>query len=311
MKGLELSYAYFQTYGIELLNRFKKIHPYCCIGLVGEGSECFGYDDEYSYDHDLGANFCIFMPEKIYLQYGSELQNAYNQLPKTFNGITMHQTSTYQQRTGVISIERFYRKYTNCIDFPPTNVQWLAIPESYLAVCTNGEIFIDYYGKFTTIRNTLLDFYPEDVRLFKLANRLANMAQSGQYNYPRLIKRNMYDAAYLALNEFIKHALSAIFLLNKVYMPFYKWAFRKSEELPLLQEDINHLRKLIQLEDNQETASIKINLIETIAQDLVNELNNQHLSTSNDPSLQLHVTELVTQIKDQELQKKNILEDHI
>ena len=44
-------------------------------------------------------------------------------------------------------------------------------------------------------------------------------------------------AALLTAAEFSRQALSLTFLLNRRYMPFYKWAFRAAADLPLLGED--------------------------------------------------------------------------
>ena len=55
------------------------------------------------------------------------------------------------------------------------------------------------------------------------------MAQAGQYNYGRCMKRGDSQAAYLACAEFIKTAMSAVYLLNEAYMPYYKWIFRGAE----------------------------------------------------------------------------------
>ncbi len=54
MTGLELSRAYFEEYGMPMLEeQFPDLLPFLAAGLFGSGSECFGYDDEVSQDHDF------------------------------------------------------------------------------------------------------------------------------------------------------------------------------------------------------------------------------------------------------------------
>ena len=60
------------------------------------------------------------------------------------------------------------------------------------------------------------------------------MAQAGQYNLPRSLQRGNSMAAMLAAARFAEAALSMAFLLNRRYMPFYKWAGRLAETLPVL-----------------------------------------------------------------------------
>ena len=58
MKGLELSRAYFEAYGRPMLERdFAQVIDRIAVGLVGHGSECFGFDDEISLDHDVSNGF--------------------------------------------------------------------------------------------------------------------------------------------------------------------------------------------------------------------------------------------------------------
>ena len=65
MKGIKLSEKFFKQYGLPMLeNDFPELLPQIACGLLGEGSECFGFDDEISKDHDFDAGFCIFLPDE-------------------------------------------------------------------------------------------------------------------------------------------------------------------------------------------------------------------------------------------------------
>ncbi len=67
MKGLELSRAYYEEYGKPMIDtQLAQYKPYLAAGLVGEGSECLGFDDELSTDHDFGPAFCLWVPEELY-----------------------------------------------------------------------------------------------------------------------------------------------------------------------------------------------------------------------------------------------------
>ena len=65
MKGRELSREYYLRHGASMISeKFKEIEGVLAIGLVGSGSECFGYDDEVSRDHDYEIGFNIFLPDE-------------------------------------------------------------------------------------------------------------------------------------------------------------------------------------------------------------------------------------------------------
>ena len=89
MKGLELARQYYEHYGKEMLRtKFPHVLPYLAIGLAGSGSECCGYDDELSRDHDFEPGFCIFLPgeDVVDRQTAFALERAYAGLPKHFMG---------------------------------------------------------------------------------------------------------------------------------------------------------------------------------------------------------------------------------
>ena len=57
MKGLELCELYYKEVGAPMIaGKFPGYEEKIAVGLVGDGSECFGYDDELSRDHDWGPS---------------------------------------------------------------------------------------------------------------------------------------------------------------------------------------------------------------------------------------------------------------
>lgn len=310
MKGMELSRRYFDEYGLPMLKqKFPQYIDKMAAGLAGEGSECLGFDDEYSQDHDFGAGFCIWLPDDLYRSIGEEIQKEYDRLPETYMGISRNITAMNPGRTGAMSTEDFYFRYTGLRRAPQDNMEWFRIPEHFLATVTNGQVFMDRLGQFTDIRTALLGYYPEDVLRKKLAARCAVMAQAGQYNYPRCIKRGERSAAYLACAEFIKAALSAVYLLNHRYMPFYKWSFRGTDELPLLKNAASALRKLSLTDDAGAHDTAKQDLIESICIDVIREMNRQHLTYVTETFMEAQALDLMKGVSDTRISSMHILAD--
>ncbi len=310
MKGMQIARAYFEEYGRLMIDtQMGQYRSQIAAGLVGEGSECLGFDDEISTDHDFGPGFCIWVPEQLYHQVGSELQRAYDSLPDTYQGYKRITSAQGGGRVGVIPIEGFYRKFTGISQAPKDNMEWFKIPERFLATATNGEVFVDYLGQFSQIRTALQRFYPEDVLKKKLAARCAVMAQAGQYNYGRCMKRSDAQAAYLACAEFVKTAMSAIYLLNETYMPYYKWMFRGAEHFTILRDAVRFLADLTRIPDTADNAQRKEQIIEQICISIANELNRRGFTRSTDPFLQVQGEELMRSIGDARLKNLHIMVD--
>ena len=248
MKGLEISKAYFEEYGRPMLmEQFPELMPYLAAGLCGSGSECLGYDDDVSTDHDYEPGFIIFLPgeDVVDRQTAFKLERAYAKLPKEFMGL---KRSLMQPvggaRRGVIRTEEFFSEKCGRGDGVLSYDEWTKTPEYALLEAVNGKIFFDNYGEVTAIRERL-SYLPEDVRKKKLAGNLLLMAQSGQYNYMRCISHGEEGAAQLAVAEYVKAAMSVAFMLNKKYQPYYKWSFRAMRELEKLSIDAELLEYLI------------------------------------------------------------------
>ena len=304
MNGLELSRSYFEEYGRPLLRQqYPYFEEHIAAGLAGMGSECFGFDDEISRDHDWGPAFCLWLDRRTFDAIGKELQASLAGLPRTFAGFTGRQESLWGGgRTGVFEIGQFYRQFIGYDHVPADWREWRVIPESNLATATNGRVFIDPVGEFSAFREKLKQFYPEDIRLKKMACRCMIMAQSGQYNFRRCVRRGEYVAAQCAETEFINTAVSLVFLLNKQYKPFYKWMHRALRELPRLGEVIydlcSDLATAHTAASGQRIYELKSDRIATICRHIVGELKRQKLTDSDSDFLLDHGPLIQSRIQD-------------
>ena len=310
MKGLELSEEFYRNYGEPLLKEmFPDIMPYIATGLCGSGSECLGYDDDVSADHDFEPGFCIFLPGEDIVDRKLEfrLERAYAGLPKEYSGYKRSPMNPVGgNRHGVIRSDRFFTEKTGTPDGMLSTEQWLKIPEYSLLEATNGKIYHDGDGKFSKIRQ-YLSAMPEDVRKKRLAGALLIMAQSGQYNYSRCIKHNETAAAQLAVFEFVKAFLKAAFLLNKRYMPYYKWAFRALRDLPLLSAYHDTAELLLTTENSADMAEAKYYMIEDMASAVITVLQDQDLTDAICADLEKHAYSVNDKIKDPGIRNLHIL----
>ena len=274
IKGLELSKRYFYDIVLpEFEKHLSDILPLCAFGLVGEGSECFGYDDKISQDHDFGPSVCIWLRKDDYSKNKDRINKVLKTLPKTYLGFQELRESEWgSDRRGLLNIEDFFFKFLGSSNSPKTIAEWQKIPETALATATNGEIFLDNLGEFTKIHKELLNYYPEPIRQNKIVTRLMNISQHAQYNYTRCLKRNDLVAANQCLYLFVDEVIHLVFLLNRRYKIFYKWSNRALLDLKILGEEIHKL-----LED-MVFAQNKIPYVRKICKVLAEEIRNQKLT---------------------------------
>jgi hypothetical protein len=291
--------------------KFPAYQEKIAAGLVGDGSECFGFDDEISRDHDWGAAVCLWLTKEDYETIGSLLQNEIDKLPREFAGIKAREESFWGTgRTGVFETGEFYKRFIGFNRAPGDLREWQAIPEENLAVATNGKVFVDPVGVFTAFREKLKAFYPEDVRLKKIASRCMTMAQSGQYNYMRCIQRGEYVAARLAEAHFINDTVSMVFLLNRQYKPFYKWMHRALKQLPILGDTMYGLFSDLTAGYGEVSGGVphtrKSGLMEEACRSVIEELKRQRLSDSESDFLLDHGPIVQTRIRDARIREMNV-----
>ncbi len=339
-KGLDRCREYYEQYGKPMLKQFPELEGHFAAGLVGEGSECFGYDDSISTDHDYFPRFFIWLDDEMYEKYGEALRAAYQKLPQRFGdsvsdcsvnkaqsagepeAVETIMTPVSEKRCGVFRTTDFYFMLLGRKTPPETMYDWISLQETRLATVTNGEVFEDCGGGFTVQREIYRSYFPEDVRRKKLAARLRKMAQMGQYQYVRCMMRGEHVAAQMALAEFVQNTGSACFLLAGQYMPYFKWMHRKMKELPVLSEVAGKLEKLALLPSQQDkwdverpeqyrftlnTADDKVVLIEEIASLVAQELRCQGLADGQDSYLEPYAAEVESRIEDAVLRAANLV----
>ncbi len=310
MKGIELARQYYETCGKPLLQeQFADVLPYVAIGLAGSGSECYGYDDETSRDHDFEPGFCLFLPSEDVVDRRTAflLERAYAKLPKRFMGLERSPVNPVGgNRHGVIRMADFFAAKTGSAEGVLSVEQWFAVPEYGLLEATNGAVFDDPYGRFTAVRERLR-YFPEDVRRKKLAGHLLLMGQAGQYNYRRCIQRGETAAAQLAVFEFVQSTLHSIYLLNRAYMPYYKWSFRGLSKLAVLCTLAGDLEYLISSGNADGEAAQKAAVIERICGAVAVQLRVQGLTDAQTDEMERQAYALNDTIADHNIRNLHIL----
>ena len=308
MKMLEIARQWFED---EVNPMLKKEFPHlanrAAAGLAGRGSECFGYDDEISGDHDYQVGVWLWIDAADEREWGFALERAYKKLLKNHPPQQFASASSLLGGTqrGVCVIEDFYRRHLGIPGAPEHFQEWLNIPEYAFAEAVNGQVFADGEGTFSRIRSIILYDMPEDVRLKKIAARLIGMAQSGQYNFERCCKHHEKGAAAVALGEFVKNAVSLIFLLNFRFAPYYKWQFRAMRTLPLLGELAQPLEELLVCELDMAKNSEKV---EMICAKILEVLRENGMTNHQESYLEPHAFEVMKRIRSHALRGLHVME---
>lgn len=339
VSGLKLARAFWTQMGKPMIAaKYPQYAGRIAAGLVGHGSECYGFDDTYSQDHDFGPRFCLWLTDEDYAAIGEQLEADYEALPRKFSvdaqgrvtfeaharsdasgafpsaGAGSPVTPRAQganRRDGAFRIGDFFESITGYRTAPAQTAphEWLMLQESTLAAATNGEVFADSTGLFSKTRQGFKNM-PDDVRLALISKRLGMIAQAGQYNLPRSLKRGDGAAAWLSIHEFVQATASLVFLVNVPmvvgYMPYYKWQFAALRKLsgsmfallPNVGEQLETVMRLSSAacyggagfgEGGKGAAPAieKINdVVEQIAVDIVRELKREHLTTSGETFLE-------------------------
>ena len=227
--GLTLCREYYETYGEPMIQeKFGEYRTRIAVGLVGRGSDCFGYDDEASRDHDWGPDFCLWVSDETYSEIGEALQQAYLSLPKEYKGYRRAPEVNGRGRRGVWRISDFYKSLVGVAKYE--TIDWKQVTDHGLAAAVNGEVFRDEEGIFSDFRAKLKEGYPPEIRYLKLAEAAAGFAQSAQYNFSRMLKRGDRLTAEMMMWDGVKAAMKLLHYMEGKYPPHDKWLARSLQE---------------------------------------------------------------------------------
>ncbi|MCR5278907.1 MAG: DUF4037 domain-containing protein, partial [Lachnospiraceae bacterium] len=188
VRGLNLARSFYEECFKPIIDRdFADFKDRIAVGLFGRGSDCYGYDDEDSRDHDWGPGFVVLTDPVTFEKIGSELTNAYDSLPKEYKGFKIAPTVSGHKRRGVFTIEEYFRELLG--KYPITPDDFAIIPDYALSTAVNGKLFTDPEGTVTAIRDQLKKGYPEHILFLKVAEAASKASQCAQYNYSRMLKR--------------------------------------------------------------------------------------------------------------------------
>ena len=296
----------YEDTGRELIHELlPEYEERLAIGLAGHGSECFGFDDEISRDHDFYPGFSIWIDDDTDKTAGLEIYRVYHSICRKTE---TDRSALANNARGVHRIKDFYSRYTGSDGAPETWEQWMFVPEYALAEASNGQVWRDDLGKFSREREIILNGMPEDVRKKKIASRAVKMAQSGQYNFQRCLRHGQEGAAALAVAEFVRNSCSMIYLLNRKHMPYYKWAFRGMEDLIILGDMKDALEFLLTGEYDNEGLQIKLGVIEDICAEVISEMKKQKLTDVNSEYLEPHAFSVMEHIDNAKIRGLHVME---
>lgn len=314
--NLEHSKEFYEIYGKRMIEeKFPEYVSRIAAGLVGEGSDCFGFDDEISADHDYAVGFCVWLTEDDFKKIGDKLQNEYDKLIKS-DGRLIY-------RRGVFSINQFYNEIlgTNLDYENGASIDFENINEYQLATAVNGEIFSDEFGVFSKIRSKILGYYPEKIWRRKLAQNIHDFSQYAQSNYSRMMARNDAVTALMCVGKGVESVLDLMYLLERKYAPYYKWKRKGLENTALAEKIFPILDKIAENPSQKNvwegyrysaasvhTADANVALFEEVAKRLLDEMVRQNLVDGNEIFLEYYIPQILEK-KQEDMIDKIIAEE--
>ena len=273
--GLELNRLYFDEVVKPLLeSRF----PELCYsaGLMGEGSDVLGFDDEMSRDHNWGPMVDLFLTEEDHAQHAKEIdQTLRDRLPLKFRGYstsfsdgvvyTREEKSSgpVNHRVGILTIKRFFLWYLGYdLDDPIAAADWLTFPEHKLLTITRGGVFHDPLD-LSDVRHRFR-YYPQDVWLYLLACAWALIEEEEALMGRAGAVGDEVGSAIIA-SRLVRDLMGLCFLMERRYAPYAKWFGTAFNQLACANDLMPYLQGVVSAETWEQREEHFVGAYERIA----------------------------------------------
>ncbi len=218
-----------------LAREFPEVMAQTAFGVFGYGSEALRLDDVYSRDHHWGLRIDALMPEALFQSQHEVIRCVLSDnLPDSFQDYPLREGHVAGAGLAPDSLPAFLNRTIGIEHAPQTYQDWLNLPEEDIIHIINGEVWHDVCGQFTAIREICTGYYPEPVRLRRIAHWCRYASGMGTYALKRAILRNNDFYATTRFANAIRLHIHIAFMLDKVYYPYDKWLIAYLETLPRL-----------------------------------------------------------------------------
>ena len=259
VRSLDLNRAYYTDCVAKVLQAHcPEVAERHAAALIGWGSEVLGNDDVHSRCYGWGPRVVLFLTEGDHARWAAKLQEIlHRKVPAVFAGqptrFTDPSRGPPQQTTDpdghlqipITTCQRFLEIYLGLpgLDVAAARLssrEWLLLPEAGLLRLTAGEVYCDTIGDLTGLR-LYFCYFPDSVWRYRLAYQWTLLSWNTDL-VGLCAHRGDTLSARIAAAESVRHIVSLVFLLNKVYKPGYlKWLHRQFYKLPYLAAEIGPL----------------------------------------------------------------------
>jgi catechol 2,3-dioxygenase-like lactoylglutathione lyase family enzyme len=242
MSGLELSRRFYTNVLASLLDGVPH-----SAGLLGNGSEVLGFDDEVSRDHAFGprAQILVAGDDEVAAVHG-----ALERLPETFEGLPVHFVfadrfgSAAHHQVEVATVSRFFADRIGCDPVAGVRLSdWLTIPTQALATLVGGAVFHDPDGSLTS-RREALRWYPDDVWRYALAAGWLRVSQEEAFVGRTGAAGDDLGSA-LVTARIARELVRIAFLIERRWAPYSKWLGTAFSRLPIAATVAPHLNAAV------------------------------------------------------------------